>query len=69
MKQIIPHKLIISLNQDGTFKSGILQYKLKIDEIEERQFRTLGITQGINQEEINKVLEDAKSHAEQGEGI
>lgn len=70
VKEILPNKLIISFNSDGSFRDGILQYKLKIDgAIDERKFYTIAITKGIDLKEINSILEDSKLHAEKGEKI
>lgn len=70
MKEIIPLKLIIDLNEDGTFKDGILQYQLREDgSIEKRRYYTVGIKNGIKIPDIQSILDDSKIHAQKAEKI
>jgi hypothetical protein len=55
MKAIIPVKLIIDLNTDGTFKDGVLQYQIDEDgSMDKRRFYTVGIKNGMD---INKFID------------
>ena len=70
MKKIVPRKLVITLNEDGTFKDGILMYQ--IDEngsIDKRKFYTMGIKEGIRIPDIEKITVDSIVHTGKGEAI
>lgn len=68
-KELIPVKLIseIKNNEAG---GVILQYQLKVDGVlDPRKFYTVKVNNGIDLLELNSVIADAKSLAEQSEGI
>jgi hypothetical protein len=69
-KEIIPIKLIIDLNADGTFRDGVLQYQIQ-DEgaIDKRRFYTVGIKDGIKIPDLQTIIGDSKIHAEKAESI
>jgi hypothetical protein len=69
-KEIIPIKLIIDLNTDGTFRDGVLQYQIQ-DEgaIDKRRFYTIGIKDGIKIPDLQTIIGDSKIHAEKAESI
>lgn len=70
MKSIIPIKLIIDLNEDGTFKDGILQYQMSVDgAIEKRRYYTVGIKDGIKIPDLETIIGDSKIHAEKAEKV
>jgi hypothetical protein len=69
MKTIIPLKIIIDLNLDGSYKNGLLQYKINNDGEIDSKFHTMTIDHGIDKEDIDTILSDAKTHVEKGEGI
>lgn len=69
MKEIIPVKLITTLNKDGTVKDSILQYQISIDGAVENKFYTMGVKAGINITDLGKVITDSISHAATGEKI
>ena len=69
MKEIVPHRLIIDLNSDGSFKNGILQYRIRSSGIMEQKFFTMGIAGGINLPAMNTMLLKTKEHVEIGEKI
>jgi hypothetical protein len=69
MKEMIPQKLIATLNEDGTLKNAVLQYKLKIDGVLQSKFYTIAVSDGIKAVNINTVFTDAISHAKKGEKI
>jgi len=67
-KEIIPYKFIANLNEDGTFKNGVLQYRIRVDgSMDPRKFFTIAIGGGIKIPDFNKVLSDSMTHAEKGE--
>lgn len=68
-KIIIPHKLIATLNPDGTVKSALLAYKINEDGKISRDFHTMGVKAGIKIDDLNQVLSDVKTHVEKGEKI
>jgi len=70
VKKIIPIKMIIDLNPNGTFRDGVLQYQ--IDEegaIDKRRFYTVGIKDGIKIPDLQTIIGDTKIHAEKAESI
>lgn len=69
MKEIIPHKIIINLDEDGSFRDGIMQYRIKHGNATENKFYTMGIKNGISLAAINTQIVKAKEHVEKGEGI
>jgi len=70
MKKIVPLKLVISLNTDGTFKDSVLIYQIDTDgSIDRRKFYSMGVKAGIITSEIEKVIADTITHTGQGEAI
>ena len=70
MKTIIPIKLIIDLNTDGTFKDGVLQYQIDEDgAIDRRRFYTVGIKDAISIPDIDVMIGDTTIHAQLAEKI
>jgi hypothetical protein len=67
-KEIIPHKLITSYDENGKIKDSILQYKIREDGVVKNQFFTMSVKNGLD-EKVNTVLLSAKVHAEKGEKI
>lgn len=67
-KTIIPIKLIVEIKQDGTYNTGVLQYKVNEDGVLSKP-KTIGINNGITLDNINSVLSEAIEVAEEGEGI
>jgi hypothetical protein len=68
-REIVPHKLIINLDNNGDFKTGLLQYRIRSGGALNNKFFTMTIDNGIQIAAINGVLAQAKRHAEKGEGI
>jgi hypothetical protein len=68
MREIIPHKLIVSYDDKGEIKDAILQYRIKEDGVIKNQFYTMAVKDGMSTG-INNILSAAKSHAERGERI
>lgn len=69
-KEIMPLKLIIKLNKDGTFKDGVLVYQIKNDtSVSKRDFYTVGIKNGIQISDLEKIIIDCKTHTEIAENI
>ena len=70
MKEIIPLKLVIEMNNDGTFKEGVLLYRLKTDgSTDMRTTYTIDISGGIKKVDIDKILSDVKIRANLSENI
>ncbi len=67
MNEIVPKKLIINLNQDGTFRDGILQYQIRRDGVMPNKFYTMGINSGISLPVMNTMLTGVKERVEIGE--
>jgi hypothetical protein len=68
-KKIVPHKLIVSLNEDGTFKSGILQYRIRVDGVLDNKYLTMSIADITKTVDVGAVLSASKTHIEKGENI
>ncbi len=68
-KELLPYKVIIELNADGTFKTALYQYKVVIDGVTQRQFNTITIDEGITKNNINAVLSLAKDFVKRGEKL
>ena len=73
-KQIVTKRIILDMNADGTFKSGVLQYRIRTDGALDPKVRTMSVGGGIavNQtaiDRINSILAAARQHIERGEGI
>jgi len=69
MKEIIPVKLITTLDRDGSVKDSILQYQISVDGVVENKYYTMGVKAGIKIEDLSKIISDSVSHAETGEKI
>jgi len=69
MKHIIPHKLMIEFNQDTTFKSAILIYRVRLDSGEEgQQYHSLEIDRKkFNILTMNGFLNTAMVHTKDTE--
>jgi hypothetical protein len=69
MKEIIARKLIIDIETDGSFKTGVIQYQVKENGVVSKNFNTVTIDNGITVGEAQGVIDDSISLAEQAEGI
>ena len=57
MKYIIPHKIIISFNDNGTFSEGILQYRIKDESgLILEKYHTVSIDSEINIPNMNMLF-------------
>lgn len=68
-KELLPYKAIIELNEDGTFKTGLYQYKVIEDGVTPRQFKTMTIDGAVNTNDINAILSSAKSFVKESENL
>ena len=66
---IVPIKIVIDLNTDGTLKDGIMLYRLKHGTAIPSKTYTMGIKNGIGVAATNTLLMNAKDHVKKGEGI
>jgi hypothetical protein len=70
MKIVVPRKVVIETNEDGTYKTGVIQYQLRIDGVlSASKFYTMGIDNWTTDEAINPLLTFAKSKIEEGENL
>ncbi|HNX82487.1 MAG TPA: hypothetical protein PKL77_10125 [Candidatus Omnitrophota bacterium] len=69
MTEIIPNKVIIELNPDGTVKDGLIQYRLSVDGVIQNQYRTMGIMGVIDNDTLNGISTIIQEHVERGENI
>lgn len=70
MKKIVPMKIIIEFNADGSFKDGVYQYQIEVDGARDpRKFFTIGIKQGASVQDLKKVFDFAHDKANKAEGV
>jgi hypothetical protein len=72
MRNVIPIKMIIDLNPDGTWKDGVLLYQIDNDGSLDLKARTVGIKNIMDldtETATNNTLEKAISLAKKSEGI
>jgi hypothetical protein len=73
VKEIISKKIIIDLNNDGTFKKGLLQYQIKNDGVVNNKYYTISIDSNFVIQEksdgLKGIINDSISIAETAEGI
>ena len=68
-KELLPYKVIIELNGNGTFKTGLYQYKIVEDGVIPRQFKTMTFDQGVNSADVNAMLYLAKDFVRENENL
>lgn len=73
-KTVSPRKVIIELNEDGTFKRGVITYMISVDGVWDSKMRTIGIAEGVAKTQaakgiLNGVLGNAVQHILKGEKI
>jgi len=69
MTEIIPNKVIIELNPDGSVKDGLIQYRISVDGVIQNQYRTMGIMGVIDTDTLNGISTIIQAHVERGENI
>lgn len=69
MKEIIPKRIIIDLNPDGTVARAFAKYNVKDSGVTERRSKTMGVKEGFSTEKISAVIAEATSRVYTGEGI
>lgn len=72
MKSLVPIKIIVSLNEDGTLNNGVFMYQVKVDGITTGRFYTIGIQDAMDEGTVadtNAVIQKAIDLAKQAEGI
>ena len=68
MKNIIPHKLVISFDTDGTFLDGILIYqKLEDSGLLHSKYNTISIKSEVNIPVMNGIIQKAINFAKKQE--
>lgn len=69
-KLVIPKKVVIEINDDGTYKKGIIQYQIRVNGVlDASKFYTMGVDTWLNDDLINAILAVAKNKIEEGETI
>lgn len=68
--KIIPHKLLIGFNEDGTFKDGILIYQTSNDKGEILpKYNTVQVNSEISVPVMNGIIQKAITFAKNTEGV
>jgi hypothetical protein len=68
MKELIPTKLIIDVNEAGTIAGAILQYKIN-DNGAISKLKSVSVIGSLTAEDVNTIIADAKESAETSEGV
>lgn len=69
-KEIVPNKLIITLNEDWSVKDTVLSYRMREDgAMDTKRYFTIAVDGGIDIQQLNGIIESAKAHANAGEKI
>ncbi|MDD4980707.1 MAG: hypothetical protein PHC54_05515 [Candidatus Omnitrophica bacterium] len=69
-KEIIPYRLVVTYNDEGSVKSSILQYRIREDgKMDERKFYTMSVNNGIEPAKLQSISAASISHVEKGEKI
>lgn len=70
MRELIPHKMVIEFEADGSFKNGVMLYRVKEDGTLKKGYKSIGIKNaGFSVPQVNTFLKKVKDHAKQAEGI
>lgn len=70
LKNILPHKILISFDDDGKFKDGILIYQTLSDAGElSMKYNTIKINSEISIPVVNGIIQKAISFAKKTEGV
>jgi len=69
-KELMTHKIIVNFNKDGTYRDGIIMYRVKTDGVIAREYHTISIAgAGHSVPQFNGIINRFKMHAENAEGI
>lgn len=71
-KTVIPIKIIVNLNNDGTLRDGLFQYRLNADGIISNKANTIGIQDAMDEQTItdtNTLIQKVLDLANESEGI
>ncbi len=64
-KNVVPHKMVITYDNDGNFKKSVLLYRLKTNGmLDARKFYSMDTTKGLDKNLINRVVFDGKNYAD-----
>lgn len=67
---IKPHKIVIDLNPDGTFKDGIIMYQIQDNNgVVGKTYKSLSFSSTVTVAQMNGILDKAIKLVEQTEGI
>lgn len=70
LKKIIPHKMLISFNENGSFADGIMIYQTLDDKGElSTKYNTIQVNSEINIPIINGIIQKAITFAKNAEGV
>lgn len=67
-RQIIPQRLIISANQDGTMKDAVLMYRINTNGALSGSL-SVGVKNSLTGEQISSAILAAAASAKESEGI
>lgn len=70
INNIIPHKMLISFDENGSFSNGIMIYQTLDDKGElSKKYNTIQVNSEINVPIINGIIQKAISFAKKTEGV
>lgn len=58
--KIVPNKLIVEVNEDGTFSHALMQYRLKVDGLLYPKYYSISVDNGLDVDKLNVILKKAK---------
>ncbi len=68
-KKLVPHKMVISFETNGTFKDGVILYRIMVDGVLKKGYNSLAIKNiGFSKPQFNEILKKIKDHVKQTEG-
>lgn len=67
-KEIVPHKMVVSYNPDGTVRDSIMMYRIKENGVTSREYKTVNVKVKIDTD-LEAATVFAKEHVELSEKI
>ena len=68
-KTIVPVKMVIDLNANGSIKEAVLQYKLSENGSTLNRSYSVSVKNGLTMAEVEAVIGKAVASAQQSEGL
>lgn len=70
MRTLIPYKMVVEFEEDGSFKNGVMLYRVKEEGVLKKGYKSIGIKNaGFSAPQVNAFLTKVTDHAKKAEGI